>query len=201
MKRFRKKTDRRTFLKTNSEHLKSFKNSIRYSQTLRINIIYSTKKDFDHHSGQLKKRFLKEGFGQKPADKQLKKVDKLVKDDTLQEKDGEQQDTKRIPLILTYIRFLPNLTAFACKNWKILQTNKKLRELYQEHRITPFKRSKNLTEIIGGTQLENGKIKIRINIPYRTGKCITYLPRGKNSMLQPSDDNEHMNETTEKEVI
>ena len=104
MKRFRKKTDRRTFLKTNSEHLKSFKNSIRYSQTLRINIIYSTKKDFDHHSGQLKKRFLKEGCGQKPADKQLKKVDKLVKDDTLQEKDGEQQDTKRIPLILTYVQ-------------------------------------------------------------------------------------------------
>ena len=74
---------------------------IQSNTTNKYNLL--NQKDFDHHSRQLKKRFLKEGCGQKPADKQLKKVDKLVKDDTLQEKDGEQQDTKRIPLILTYI--------------------------------------------------------------------------------------------------
>ena len=35
----------------------------------------------------------------------------LVRDDLLQEIDQEQQDPKGITLILTYSRFLPNLTA------------------------------------------------------------------------------------------
>ena len=42
----------------------------------------------------------------------------------LQQKDQEQQDPKRISSILTYSRFLPNLTAVVRKNWNILQTNK-----------------------------------------------------------------------------
>ena len=89
----------------------------------------------------------------------LEKVDKLVRVDLLQEKDQEQQDPKRIPLILTHNRFLPNLTAVVCKNWNILQTNKNLRELFQEHPITVFKRNKNLKEIIGRTRIENDKVK------------------------------------------
>ena len=41
----------------------------------------------------------------------LEKVDKLVRDDLLQEKDQEQQDPKRIALILTHNRFLSNLNS------------------------------------------------------------------------------------------
>ena len=59
---------------------------------------------------------MKTSYDQKLIDEQLGQVDKLVRDGLLQEKDQEQQDSKRIPLILTYNRFLPNLTAVACKN-------------------------------------------------------------------------------------
>ena len=51
-----------------------------------------------------------QGYDQKLADEQLEKTDKLVRDNLLQEKDQEQQDPKRIQLILAYSRFLPNLT-------------------------------------------------------------------------------------------
>ena len=54
---FRKKTDRQTFLNINSEHPKSLKNSIPYSQALRIKRICSTKKDFDHHLRELREIF------------------------------------------------------------------------------------------------------------------------------------------------
>ena len=40
-------------------------------------------------------------YSQTLVDEQLEKVDKLVRDDLLQERDQEQQDPKRIPLILT----------------------------------------------------------------------------------------------------
>ena len=59
---------------------------------------------------------MKTSYDQKLVDEQLGQVDKLVRDGLLQEKDQEQQDSKRIPLILTYNRFLPNLTAVAYKN-------------------------------------------------------------------------------------
>ena len=65
---FKKKTDHQTFLNINSEHPKSLKSSIPYSQALRIKRICSTKKDFDHHSRELKGRFLKQGYDQKLVD-------------------------------------------------------------------------------------------------------------------------------------
>ena len=71
---------------------------------------------------------MRQGYDQKLVDEQLEKFDKLSRDDLLQEKDQEQQDSKRIPLILTYSQFLPNLAAVVLKNWNILQTNKNLPE-------------------------------------------------------------------------
>ena len=68
---FRKQTDRQTFRNINSEHPKSLKNSIPYSQSLRIKRICSTKKDFDHHLTELRERFLKQGYDQKRVDEQL----------------------------------------------------------------------------------------------------------------------------------
>ena len=104
-KTFRKKTDRQTFLNINSEHPKSLKNTISYSQTIQRKKLSSTKKNFDHHSRELKERFLRQGYDRKFIDEQLEKVGKLVRDNVLQEKDQEQQDSKRIPLILTYNNF------------------------------------------------------------------------------------------------
>ena len=45
----RRKSDHQAFLNIDSENLKSLKDSIPYSQALRIKRICSTKKDFDHH--------------------------------------------------------------------------------------------------------------------------------------------------------
>ena len=169
-----RKQTAKPFLTATQSNPKWLKNSIPYSQALRIKRICSTKKDFDYHSREQKERYLKQGYDQKLVDEQLKKVDKLVRGNPLQEKDQEQQDPKLIPLILTYSRFLPNLTAVGRKNWNILQTNKNLRELFQEQPITAFKRNKNLKEIIGSTRIENGKNK-KFNIPSRTGKCTPCL--------------------------
>ena len=75
--------------------------------------------------------------------------------------------------MLTYSQFLLNLTAVVRKNQSTLQTNKNLRELFQEHPITAFKRNKNLKEVIRITRIENGKVK-KFNIPSGTAK---YTPR------------------------
>ena len=91
---FRKKTDRQTVLSINPEHPKSLKNSTPYSQTLQVKIICSTKNDLEHHSRKLK-RILSQLYDQKLVDEQLEKVDQLVRDNLLQEKDREQSRTIR----------------------------------------------------------------------------------------------------------
>ena len=96
----------------------------------------------DHQSREVKETFMKEGYKQKLADEQLEKIDQLVRDDQLQEKDRKIQHQKRIPLILTCNQFLWNFTAVVCKNWNILQTNKNVWEFFQEHPITTFSRKK-----------------------------------------------------------
>ena len=59
---FKKKTDHQTILNIDSEYPKSLKNSIPYGQALRRNRICSTKKYFNHHSRELKERFLKQVY-------------------------------------------------------------------------------------------------------------------------------------------
>ena len=64
----------------------------------------------------MNERYLKQGYDQKLVDEQLEKVHKLVRDDLPQEKYLEKQDLRRIPLILTYSRFLLNLTVVVCNS-------------------------------------------------------------------------------------
>ena len=86
---------------------------------------------------------MKQGYDQKLVDEQLEKVDKLVRDDLLQERDQERQDLIRIPLILTYNRLLPNLTAVVRENWNILQTNKNLRNYSKSTQSKPLRKQKS----------------------------------------------------------
>ena len=148
---FRNKTDRQTFLHFNAKHPKSFRNSIPYSKTIWIKRISPNKKDFDYHSRALKERLLKQGYDQKLDDEQLEKVDKLVRDNLLHEKDKKQQDPKHIPLIFTYNWFLPTLQQLFTKTG----TSSKPINIYENYSKNNFKRNKNLKEIIGETRIQN----------------------------------------------
>ena len=87
------------FLHIDSEHSKSLKDSILYNQALRIKRICAISKHFEHHCKhfehhckECKQRFL-EGYNSELLDKHIKAVEKLT----------------RIPFVVTYNRFLPNI--------------------------------------------------------------------------------------------
>ena len=63
-----KKTDRQTFLNINSEHPKSFKTNIPYSQALRINRICSKTTDFEYHLQELRERLVNQFYNKKSID-------------------------------------------------------------------------------------------------------------------------------------
>ena len=59
---YRKQTDRQSFLHIDSEHPKSFKDSIPYIQAIRIKRICTTSQDFEYHCKELKQQFLEHRF-------------------------------------------------------------------------------------------------------------------------------------------
>ena len=59
---YRKQTDRQSFLHIESEHPKSFKDSIPYIQAIRIKRICTTSQDFEYHCKELKQQFLEHRF-------------------------------------------------------------------------------------------------------------------------------------------
>ena len=58
----RKRTDRQNFLYIDSDHAKSLKDSISFTQALRIKRICTTPNDFNHYCEKLKQRFVSQGY-------------------------------------------------------------------------------------------------------------------------------------------
>ena len=76
----------------------------------------------------------------------------------------------RIPLVITYNRFLSNITKTIWKNWNILQINKNLKEIFKNEPITAFQQNKKIQEIIGRHWIENGRVNKNLKT-LKEGKC------------------------------
>ena len=74
---YRKPTDQQAFLHAKSEHPRSLKNSIPYSQALRLKTVCSTSTEFDKNCAIIKQKFLDRQYKEEVLDEQIKKVDRL----------------------------------------------------------------------------------------------------------------------------
>ena len=77
---------------------------------------------------------------------------------------------KKIPLVLTYSRSLPNISKVVRKHWNILSINKAFKEVFQNEPVADFERNKNLKELIGNNKIEDNKVKKHNNV-MKKGKC------------------------------
>ena len=168
---FRKKVNIQAF--PNSEYRYCFlKNSVLCIQTLQIKRSCPTIKDFYHHSRKLSEKFLKQGFNQKLAGEQLNKVDKLVRDSLLQERDLRKQDSKCISLILTYRRFCTEIYSSCLEKLEHSPIQEKSTGIIPK--IPSHIEEQQSKNIIAGTSLKKFKVQ-KFHSPCRTGKCTSFL--------------------------
>ena len=71
---YRKKSDRQNYLHHKSEHPKSLKESIAYSQALRIKRICSEDDEFEHSINELQKKFEERDYNRTQMERQLDRV-------------------------------------------------------------------------------------------------------------------------------
>ena len=74
---YRKPTYQQVFLHAKSEHPRSLKNSIPYSQALRLKTICSKSTEFDKNCAIIKQKFLDRQYKEEVLDEQIKKVDRI----------------------------------------------------------------------------------------------------------------------------
>ena len=83
---------------------------------------------------------------------------------------------KKTPLVLTYNRFLPNISNNVQNHWSTLYISTTLQGLFQEESVVAFRRKRNLKGLIGSNCIENGKVK-RAKNTFTIGTCSPCLSK------------------------
>ena len=149
---YRKQTDHQSSFHIDSDYLKLLKDSIPYSQALKIRLICTTSKDLYHHCKELKQQFLEQGYNSELLEKRIKTVEKLDSNKLIKGNKKQTLISTRIPLAITYNPFLPNISKIIRNNWNILSVNKSLKRVFQNDQVTAFKHNKNLKELISSNK-------------------------------------------------
>ena len=103
--------------------------------------------DYRKHRGNLKARLVERGYPTSLVEKELGKVDGLKRDDILKNK--KSRDTKqRVPLTITYSRYLPNITAILNNKRHLLHSSEKLAKIFPSDPMVAYKRGKNLKDML-----------------------------------------------------
>ena len=111
---FRKPTDQKTYLHAQSNHPKSLKDSIPYSQALRIKAICSTTSEFNKNYEIIAKRFKERDYVENSVNEQVDKVKNRKRKQLLLTNKKITQN--RIPVSITYSRYLPYISKIVTKN-------------------------------------------------------------------------------------
>ena len=162
--------------------------SISYSQALRIKRICSKTTDFEYQLQELKERVVNQGYNKISIDQQFSKVKTIDRNQLLKEKTHDKEEQNKDLLVLTYNRFLPNISNIVRKHRNVLNISRTLQGLFQEEPITAFKRNRNLKELIGTICTGNRKVK-RAKCTFTIDKCSPCLSKTGNlcrSQLTPT---------------
>ena len=84
---YRKPIDQQSYLHAHSDHPKSLKRSIPYSQGLRFKTICSTLTEYKKHCAILKQNFIKRGYEEHILNDEIDKVDNIDRKDLLSKKE------------------------------------------------------------------------------------------------------------------
>ena len=127
-----------------------------------IRKICTTEEDFTEQSKALTKRLFERGYNENEIKQRILKVFTIERAQLLNQE--KQATSNRIPLILTYIRTLPDIKRAINKHWDILKISRDFDKVFAEHPIIAFRRNRNLQDILGKKRIINNRKQLRQSI-------------------------------------
>ena len=147
------------------------KESIPYSQALRIKRICSETSEVIKHLKDPKDGFIKRDYRSKIVNHHFERAMSVDRKVLLENK--EKPSTQgNLPLVRTFNKTLPNIKNVIDKHWHILSINENLQRVFNKRPFIAYRRNTNLHQLIGGNRLFKNKV-VRKNTeqPKQSGHC------------------------------
>ena len=149
---FQKPTDTHSYLHWTSAHPPHLKQSIPYSQALRLRSICSSTRVLEQRILEYCNFFVAYGYKRDRGRlSEMSKVLSLTQDESLRAR--ERHTTNRIPLVTTYNPRTSYIAEVANRNWHFLQSKERLAHIFRERPIIAYRRSKSLRDILVSTKV------------------------------------------------
>ena len=142
-----KQTDTHQYLDASSCHPNHCKNSIPFSQALRLNRICSEQKFYDQRCNDLETWLLSRGYDEKLVRRKILEARRFKRIDLLNKKKVDKKDHK-ITLNLTYHPAFQSLRTIMHKLHVILSCNKEHQKVFKHIPLIGFRNAKNLKDFL-----------------------------------------------------
>ena len=137
-----KPTDSHSYLLYSSSHPSHFKNSIPYSQFLRLRRLCSEDSDFSLKSEEMCEFFDKRGYPASVVEAGHHRARQIDRQSALQT--SQKENNNRIPFTLTFHPHNHAVKSIILKNFKLLQNDPDTGRIFLQPPLISFKRYKNI---------------------------------------------------------
>jgi hypothetical protein len=144
---FYKDTDTHSYLHYHSSHSSKCKESIPYSQFLRLRKICSDPGDFEKKAKEMSDFFLAHHYPDSLVSTALQQAKTKSRTELLYTSNSDQTNT-RIPLVLTYHPANFAIKNILYRNYSILQEDPDLQPLFPQKPLLAYRREKNIKDML-----------------------------------------------------
>lgn len=138
-----KETDSHTYLRYDSSHPKSCKNSIPYSQLLRAKRICSEEDNFTSVQAEMTKFFHQRGYPDRITQSAIDRIQEVDRESALTK--TVKPTSNRVPLVMTYHPQAISIRNIVFRNFKELQRDDTTKNIFNEPPVTAYRRDRNIS--------------------------------------------------------
>ncbi len=152
-----KPTDSHNYLHYKSAHPSHCKNSLPYSQFLRLRRICSNMDDFIKHSGMISYHFLRRGYPLKTIQSAFERTLCTDRQTLLNLKPTDETSNDNLVLVTNFIPKQPILSKIVHLNWDILSRSSTTKSLAEKRVVTTYRKPQSLRDILVRAKLPKQK--------------------------------------------
>ena len=139
-----KATDTHSYLHYNSSHPRHCKESLPYSQLIRLRRICSDQADFLDKAQEMASFFERRGYSAQTLKRDLEKMKHLSQSDALSKSNSTEEKMSRIPLVLTYHPLNTRVQRILLDNFKVIADDPATSLIFPRTPMVAFRRDDNL---------------------------------------------------------
>ena len=168
-----KETDTHSYLHHQSSHPQHSKNSLPYSQLLRLRRLCSDENDFSTKAKEMCGFFRERGYPSDSLREDLRKISNINRMDAIYSHRDENNQAGRVPLVLTYHPLNEQIKKILLGNFRILNNDPETGRIFTDAPLLAHRRDRNIRNILVHTTVGNQSTDPAGTFPCNHPRCRT----------------------------